>query len=330
MNTPLLTVSGLNVDFTQGQGGTRVVEDVSFQVNSTSIVGVVGESGSGKSVTARAIAGILPGNGTSSGSVVFQDRELVNLSPRPARAARRGMSMIFQNPRMALDPVFTIGSQLTETLRLKQDLSRRSARSQSAELLAAVGIPEPRRRLDDYPHMMSGGMAQRVMIALSLACSPDLLIADEPTSALDVSVQAQILELLKRLRDEIGTAIVFISHDLGAVAELCDDIVVMYNGHVVELGPAAEVIRSPRHPYTEGLLNAVPRLRDSPIGREELPFNGIPITVTKSSLPSTGCNFAHRCRSAADECRTETVLRPVGPARETRCTRSEPIFSEAT
>lgn len=276
MSTALLSIEGLNVGFRQHRRLTPVVHGVSFDVAAGSVLGVVGESGSGKSVTARTVAGILAPNGVATGSIRYRGHELVGLTPKQSRVRRQGIAMVFQNPRRALDPVFTVGNQLIETLRgHDRSLTKGQAAYRAGELLAAVGIPEPRRRLGDYPHMMSGGMAQRVMIALALACSPDLLVADEPTSALDVSVQAQILELLLELRRERGTAIVFISHDLGAVAELCDDVVVMFDGRVVEKGPARRVISAPAHSYTNKLLNAVPRLRSAPVPAGELPFVGL-------------------------------------------------------
>lgn len=274
--TPLLSVDRLTVEFRQHRhSAARVVHGVSFDVADGAFVGIVGESGSGKSVTARTVAGILAPNGVATGSVRYHGQERIGLPSARVRGRRQGIAMIFQNPRRALDPVFTVGDQLVETLRAHdRSLTKRQAVDHAAGLMAAVGIPDPRRRLRDHPHTMSGGMAQRVAIALALACSPDLLIADEPTSALDVSVQAQILELLLGLRRDHGTALVFISHDLGAVAELCDDIVVMSGGRVVETGPTRRVIGGPAHSYTRELLNAVPRLRGTPVPADELPFAG--------------------------------------------------------
>ncbi|MFB6675067.1 ABC transporter ATP-binding protein [Streptomyces sp. NPDC056390] len=282
--TPLLSVDQLTVEFRQHRhSAARVVHGVSFDVTDGAFVGIVGESGSGKSVTARTVAGILAPNGVATGSVRYRGQERIGLPSKRAQRRREGIAMIFQNPRRALDPVFTVGNQLVETLRTHdRSLTKQQAVERAADLLAAVGIPDPRRRLRDHPHTMSGGMAQRVAIALALACSPDLLIADEPTSALDVSVQAQILDLLLGLRRDRGTALVFISHDLGAVAELCDDIVVMSGGQIVETGPAHQVISSPTHPYTRSLLNAVPRLRGTPLPADELPFAG---PATREPLP---------------------------------------------
>lgn len=326
----LLELRGLTVSFAKKHDGApkNAIVDVGFSVSEGEIVGVVGESGSGKTVTARAVAGLLQPGANIEGDISYRGADLGKLRGRKARQARNGISYIFQNPNKALDPVFTVGSQLTETLRQQRRLSARDARAAAVELLVSVGIPEPERRMKEYPHALSGGMAQRVMTALALACSPRLLIADEPTSALDVSIQAQILTLLKQIRDEAGTGIVFISHSLGAVAELCDRVVVMYSGRVVEVGPTAQVIRDPRHPYTLGLLNSVPQLRpDKPAG-DEVPFRGIPASTTAMSAPAAGCNFANRCQFALPKC-TELPSRMIEAesGRLTRCIRADELFA---
>jgi oligopeptide/dipeptide ABC transporter ATP-binding protein len=330
MAETLLYVEDLTVSFATESDGTPrpSVAGVGFGVGKGEIVGVVGESGSGKTVTARAIAGLLPGNAHIGGTIEFDGTDLAALSGNRARTARRGISYIFQNPVKALDPVFTVGSQLTETLRAQRGLRGSTVESTAIELLASVGIPEPARRMKEYPHAFSGGMAQRVMIALSLAGSPRLLVADEPTSALDVSIQAQILSLLSRLREERGMSIVFISHSLGAVAELCDRIVVMYGGRVLEVGATEQIMRDPRHPYTLGLLQSAPQLRADPQPRD-VPFQEIPPAENLLPPTVTGCNFANRCRFARARCTSEPATMRGGGTHGTRCLRSEELFSQA-
>lgn len=331
MAKALLDVQDLAVSFARDEAGEPrySISDVSFTVGEGEIVGVVGESGSGKTVTARAIAGLLPRNANIQGQVEFAGAPLSLGTGAKARRSRSGISYIFQNPTKALDPVFTVGSQLTETLRQQRGLRGREAEQAALELLVSVGIPEPARRMSEYPHAFSGGMAQRVMVALALACDPRLLIADEPTSALDVSIQAQILNLLSRIRDEKGTGMVFISHSLGAVAELCDRVVVMYSGRVVEVGPTAQIISNPRHPYTLGLLESVPQLKAEPIDGATMPFQEIPYGGASLGPSAPGCNFVNRCRFARPECST-TPARMLGiaPAREIRCLRAREIFVE--
>ncbi len=328
MAKALLEVTDLAVSFSRGGDGTPrfSVADVDFSVAEGEIVGIVGESGSGKTVTARAIAGLLPSASHVEGSMVFEGTQLAGTQGARARLSRQGVSYIFQNPIKALDPVFTIGSQLIETLKTQRGLRGAAAESAAIELLTSVGIPEPARRMTEYPHSFSGGMAQRVMIALALACNPRLLIADEPTSALDVSIQAQILSLLGRIREQEGTGIVFISHSLGAVAELCDRVIVMYSGRVVEVGPTEEIIRDPRHPYTLGLLESVPQLTASEVA--EVPFHEIPIAEDLLGPHVAGCNFANRCRFALPECvTTPAEMLEVGPDRATRCIRTDELFA---
>lgn len=329
MAKALLEVNDLAVSFSRGDDNAPrfSIADVEFSVAEGEIVGIVGESGSGKTVTARAIAGLLPPASHVEGSMVFEGTELAGTKGARARLSREGVSYIFQNPTKALDPVFTVGSQLTETLRKQRGLRGRAAEAAAIELLVSVGIPEPARRMKEYPHAFSGGMAQRVMIALALACDPRLLIADEPTSALDVSIQAQILSLLSQIRQDKGTGIVFISHSLGAVAELCDRVIVMYSGRVVEVGPTADIIRDPRHPYTLGLLESVPQLKaeQQPAA---MPFREIPLAEDLLGPEATGCNFANRCRFALPECAANPAeMLAVASDREARCIRTHELFA---
>jgi peptide/nickel transport system ATP-binding protein len=297
----LLSVRDLSVVF--GSGGrtpVRAVDGVSFDVPAGEVVGLVGESGSGKSVTSLAVMGLLPARGAKvSGQVHFAGEDLLQASSRRMEELRgRDVAMVFQDPMSSLNPVVTVGTQLTEVLRRHTDASRREARTEAGELLAGVGIPDPVRRLGDYPHQLSGGMRQRVMIAIALACRPQLLIADEPTTALDVTIQAQVLELLGDLVRERGTAMLLITHDLGVVAGLCDTVTVMYSGRVVESAPRHELFARPRHRYTAGLLASVPRM-DVPRGQRLQPIPGTPRDVLGWA---DGCAFAPRCTARGDGC----------------------------
>jgi peptide/nickel transport system ATP-binding protein len=258
----LLEVENLQTHFRTPDGVNRAVDGVSFHVAEGETLAIVGESGCGKSVTANSILRLIPEPpGRIAGVIRFQGTDLLKLSDRAMRAIRgNDISMIFQEPMTSLNPVLNVSRQLGETLRLHQGLDKRAAEARAVEMLALVGIPEPRRRVREYPHQMSGGMRQRVMIAMALACNPKLLIADEPTTALDVTIQAQILELMADLKRKVGAAIVLITHDLGVVAEVAERVMVMYAGRKVEEAPVAQLFRSPRHPYTQGLLGAVPKL----------------------------------------------------------------------
>jgi ABC-type dipeptide/oligopeptide/nickel transport system ATPase component len=258
----ILSVQGLRVGFRTSAGFADVVHDVSFTVDQGRTLCIVGESGSGKSITCQAILGLLAQNGRQTGgSILFEGRNLAQLTEREFQRVRgSGIGMVFQDPLGSLNPVHTVGSLLSETLRLHTGLNRSQRGNRALELLEMVGIPEPRQRLASYVHQFSGGMAQRVMIAMALACGPKLLIADEPTTALDVTIQAQILELLNRLKAELGMAILFITHDLGVVAEMADDVVVMRHGHIVEAAPVAQLFDNPQEAYTRELLAAMPRL----------------------------------------------------------------------
>jgi len=301
----LLEVKDLRVEFSTDGGAARAVDGVSFQVGKGETLGIVGESGCGKTVTSLAIMGLIPsppGRVLPGSSIRFRDQELVGAPQRQLRALRgNDMGMIFQEPMTSLNPVFTVGSQIGETLSRHRGMKRKEALERSEALLKEVGIPEAGRRLHEYPHQLSGGMRQRVMIAMALACEPALLIADEPTTALDVTIQAQILELLAELRRRRGMAVLLITHDLGVVAEVCDRVAVMYAGQVVETGNVHEIFGDPRHPYTRGLLDSLPRL-DNRGGR----LRPIPGVVPSPMAWPSGCRFAPRCRFAWERCRMES------------------------
>jgi peptide/nickel transport system ATP-binding protein len=300
----LLEIENLQVHFRTPDGVNRAVDGVSFHVNERETLAVVGESGCGKSVTAMSILRLIQEPpGKVAGSIRFQGNELLNLSEREMRSIRgNDISMIFQEPMTSLNPVLAVGRQLGETLRLHQGLDKNAAEARAVEMLALVGIPEPRRRVREYPHQLSGGMRQRVMIAIALACNPKLLIADEPTTALDVTIQAQILDLMKDLKRRVGAAIVLITHDLGVVAEVAERVIVMYAGRKVEEAPVAELFRNPRHPYTQGLLGAVPKLGSSLTGAATR-LAEIPGLVPNMKQRIEGCVFASRCALATDLCR---------------------------
>jgi peptide/nickel transport system ATP-binding protein len=300
----LLEVENLQTHFRTPDGINRAVDGISFHVNEGETLAVVGESGCGKSVTAMSILRLVPEPpGRIAGSVRFQGKELLQLSEREMRGIRgNDISMIFQEPMTSLNPVLSVGRQIGETLRLHEGLDGKAAETRAVEMLTLVGIPEPRRRVHEYPHQLSGGMRQRVMIAIALACNPRLLIADEPTTALDVTIQAQILDLMKDLKRRIGAAIVLITHDLGVVAEVAERVMVMYAGRKVEEAPVAELFRDPRHPYTQGLLGAVPKLGSSLTGSATR-LAEIPGLVPSLKQRIEGCVFAGRCALATDLCR---------------------------
>jgi len=290
----ILDVRELSTVFRTDAGTARAVDGVSFSVAEGEMLGIVGESGCGKSVTSLSIMRLVPtppGQILEGSSIRFRDRELLELSEKEMRAVRgNDIGMIFQEPMTSLNPVFKVGEQIAETLRLHRGMNRKEARARAVEMLELVGIPAPAERVDDYPHQLSGGQRQRVMIAMALACEPDLLIADEPTTALDVTIQAQILELLADLRERLGMAVVLVTHDLGVVAEVCDRVLVMYAGQIVEEGPVEAIFRDPRHPYTEGLLQAIPRLSHR---SERLAV--IPGIVPAATDWPPGCRFHDRC-----------------------------------
>jgi peptide/nickel transport system ATP-binding protein len=303
---PVLRVVGLRTEFRAGGGFVPAVEDMSFDLHRGETVGLVGESGCGKSATAMSILRLIPADAgrIASGAVFYDNQDLMRLNERDMRAVRGNkIAMIFQEPMTALNPVFTIGFQITESLRLHLGLSSRQAEERAVEMLRLVHIPEAARRLRAYPHELSGGMRQRAMIAIALCCNPAVLIADEPTTALDATIQAQIIELMKEIQDRLGTAILMITHDLGVVAETARRVIVIYGGRKVEEGSADQVFSAPRHPYTQGLLRAMPRLGDSRNARGRRRLHTIEGAVQSPGERGAGCAFAQRCSSASDICR---------------------------
>ncbi|HZQ15466.1 MAG TPA: ABC transporter ATP-binding protein [Gaiellaceae bacterium] len=306
MPEALLEINDLHVSFRTEAGTVRAVDGLSLRVEADDVVGVVGESGSGKTVSMMAVMRLIRDpNAVIEGEVLLRGRNLMALSPGEMRAVRGGeIAMIFQDPMTALTPVYTVGWQIAEQLRAHRRLSRGEARRRSVELLAEVGIPNPDRRVDQYPHEFSGGMRQRVMIAMALSCNPSLLIADEPTTALDVTIQAQILELMKRLRRDHGSSILIITHDMGVVSDLAERVVVMYAGGVVEEGPKSAVFRNPQHPYTWGLLDSIPRVGTTR-GRRLTVIPGQPPSLL---APPPGCRFAPRCAYRFEACEARPPL----------------------
>ncbi len=314
----LLAVDGLRIVFGSERNPVEVVHDVSFEVRRGETLGLVGESGSGKTMTSLAIMGLVPtlGGRLTAGTVHFDGRDMTGLrEPEWLRVRGRRIGMIFQEPTRSLDPAFTVGDQIAESLRVHMRLPRREAWRQAAELLGRVGITHALKRAHDYPHMFSGGMCQRVMIAMAIACGPDLLIADEPTTALDVTLQAKVLDLLRELRDERRLSILYISHDLGVVSEFCDRAAVMYAGQIVEVAPIREVFRGPRHPYTQGLLNSIPK---PGAGKR---MTAIPGQVPPPAAMPSGCRFHPRCVHADPlRCAAEMPeLVETGPGHVARC-----------
>jgi peptide/nickel transport system ATP-binding protein len=307
---PLLRVEDLRVEFHTEDGVVHAVDGITYQVRAGQTLGIVGESGSGKTVSSLTTLGLTRYQGAQiSGRILFEGRDLVQVPEEELRAIRGNeIAMIFQDPLSSLHPLYRVGKQIIEAVRTHREISKQQARARAIELLGLVGIPDPGNRVDQYPHEFSGGMRQRAMIAMALANDPKLLIADEPTTALDVTVQAQILALMERLQSELGMAIVIITHDLGVVAEMADDIAVMYAGRIVETAPTAEIFASPEHPYTWGLLRSIPRLERD---REELL---VPIPGTPPSLirPPSGCHFHPRCLYALpDHSRIDPKLEPL-------------------
>ncbi|MTD45637.1 ATP-binding cassette domain-containing protein [Conexibacter sp. W3-3-2] len=321
---PLLQVEDLKVHFRTDDGVVKAVDGISYTVEAGKTLGIVGESGSGKSVSSMTVMGLTrSAKADISGSVTFDGRDLLSAGPEDLRRIRGNeIAMIFQDPLSSLHPFYKVGKQLIEAVRTHKDVSKAQARDRAVEMLGLVGIPEPRRRIDSYPHEFSGGMRQRVMIAMALMNDPKLLIADEPTTALDVTVQAQILQLMNKLQTELGTAVVMITHDLGVVADVADDIVVMYAGRIVEQADKRTLFDAPRHPYTWGLLRSIPRL-DTPRDQDLVPIPGRPPSLITRP---TGCAFHPRCAYATEQSRTvDPVLEPVAPgsAHRVACTLAE-------
>jgi oligopeptide transport system ATP-binding protein len=315
---PLLSVEDLRVQFRTMRGPVYAVNGVTFEIEPGEALGLVGESGCGKSVTSLAVLGILARNGrVTGGRAVFEGRDLIGLSDSALRRIRgREIAMIFQDPMTSLNPVLTVGRQIREALETHLDLHRKAATARAADLIDQVGIPSAELRLKDYPHQFSGGMRQRAMIAMALACKPKLLIADEPTTALDVTIQAQILDLLRTLVAESDAALVLITHDLGVVAGMCERIAVMYGGMFVETGSTEQIFAAPRHPYTLGLLNSIPRL-DQARARQLHPIEGTPPHLTS---PPTMCPFAPRCSYEVAESRRQVPqLVEVEPGHRVAC-----------
>ncbi len=314
---PLLEVTDLTVTIPTGEGDVHAVDDVTFEVSPGEVLGVVGESGSGKSVTGLAVMGLLPKRAVVAGSIRFAGTELLDLRPKEMRRRRgRDLAMIFQDPMTALNPVFTVGDQLVEMLRQHQDLTRAEARREAIDMLDLVGIPEPHRRVDQYPHEFSGGMRQRAVIAIAMANRPQLVIADEPTTALDVTIQAQVMEVMRAVQREVGSALILITHDLGLVAGTADRIQVMYGGRILETGPTKSIFAEGANPYTLGLLRSLPRLdRDG-----GTPLFSIPGAPPSAILRPEGCPFHPRCGYATDRCRIELpAVERVGPGHLNRC-----------
>lgn len=321
-NEPLLSVQNLHTRFDTEGGTVRAADGVSFEVNTGEILGIVGESGCGKSVTSLSLMGLVDSPGyIADGSVMFDGIDLTELSREELRQYRGNrISMVFQEPSTAMNPVYNIGWQVGEPLRIHEDMKKSASRTRAVDLMRQVGIPSPEDRVDDYPHQFSGGMLQRAVISMALACEPDLLIADEPTTALDVTIQAQILDIIKELNDELDMSVIIVTHNLGVVAETCDRVAVMYAGRVVEYGTVHEIFNEPRHPYTQGLIGAVP----DPT-RDGQNLSPIPGTVPNLAGTPEGCNFASRCPYATDEClRFDPRLREVDDRHYSACIFDDP------
>ncbi|SKA18181.1 peptide/nickel transport system ATP-binding protein [Enhydrobacter aerosaccus] len=321
MSEALLDIRDLKTWFATDGGVVRAVDGVDLRIERGETVGVVGESGCGKTVTARSVLKLIdmPPGRFAGGQILWQGRDLIPLPATEMDKIRsKEIAIVFQEPMTSLNPVYTVGDQIAEVLREHENLSRRQAIERAVEMLALVHIPNPKKRVHDYPHQFSGGMRQRVMIAMALSCRPKLLIADEPTTALDVTIQAQILELMQEMKDKFGMAIMLITHAMGVVAETCQRVVVMYAGKVVEEAPVEALFGNPRHPYTQGLIRSIPRVDRAAAHKERL--EAIPGTVPSLLDPPPGCRFAQRCKSARDIC-TQGIppLKEVTPGHFVRC-----------
>ncbi len=325
MSSPLLSVRDLSVAFHTDDGVVNAVNDISFEVHPGETLAVVGESGSGKSVSAMALMRLLPSSARIQGTIEFDGRDLLGLSPRDMRRLQGNeIAMIFQDPMTALNPVFTVGNQLVEAIRIHNPkVSKRAARERAASMLALVGIPDANERLDNYPHEFSGGMRQRAMIAMGISNEPKLLIADEPTTALDVTIQAQVIEVIKRAQEATGAAMILITHDLGLVAGVAERVQVMYGGRLFETGPTETIYYRSRNPYTRGLISSIP----SATARTERRLAPIPGAPPSAINPPKGCVFRPRCQHATDECFTEPGLRRLDEAalHQSRCHYAEQL-----
>jgi len=314
----LLEIKDLCVEFKTMAGTVHAVDHLSYTLHRGEKLGIVGESGSGKSVSSLAMMQLIPNppGKVTGGQILYNGKDLVKLSEREMQKIRGNeISMIFQEPMTSLNPIIRCGKQIAESLRLHRGMKKKEAMEEAIKMMQAVGIANPQARAYEYPHQMSGGMRQRVMIAMALACQPQILIADEPTTALDVTIQAQILDLIRDLNQEMNTSVVFITHDLGVVSELCDTVIVMYNGHIVEKAPTADIFREPLHPYTQGLLSAIPR-----ITKERKPLSTIEGMVPNPVERIKGCRFWPRCPKACARCRKEEPpVFSVGEDRQVRC-----------
>jgi peptide/nickel transport system ATP-binding protein len=323
MTQTLLSVRDLEISFRTGGQEIPVVRDLSFDLQRGETLGIVGESGCGKSITALSLLGLVPNppGRVSAGQILFQGEDLVQASEKRLNQIRGNeISMVFQEPMTSLNPVYSIGEQIAETARAHFKLSRAEAWDRAVEMLALVGIPSPGKRAHVYPHQLSGGMRQRVMIAIALVCEPKILIADEPTTALDVTVQAQIFDLFQDLQQKIDAAIILITHDIGVVAQMTNRVMVMYAGRKIEEGPVAEFIRDPHHPYTRGLISCIPRLTMPPADLAETLFEISGVVPAPAELNRPGCAFAPRCAHAMDRCRSETPrLSPLAQGRAVAC-----------
>jgi oligopeptide/dipeptide ABC transporter ATP-binding protein len=320
----ILEVKQLQTSFFTERGEVKAVDHVSFDVYKGKTTAIVGESGCGKSVTSLSIMRLIPNppGKIVGGEILYKGKDLLKLNMEQMRKIRGNeISMIFQEPMTSLNPVFTVGNQLVEAIQLHQDLSKGEAINKAIEMLKLVGIPAPDKRVRDYPHQLSGGMRQRVMIAMALSCNPQVLIADEPTTALDVTIQAQILDLLRDLQQKVGLGIMLITHDLGVVAEMAHEVIVMYAGVVVERAPVNEIFASPKHPYTQGLLNSIPVLNRDPTGKvKKSRLEPIPGIVPSLLELPVGCRFQERCKFVQDGCRgVEPALRQITEERQARC-----------
>ena len=320
MSEPILKAINLTTEFSTPSGSIKPVDGIDFQVEKGKVLGIVGESGCGKSMTALSIMRLVPTpyGKIKEGEILFKGQNLLNLTEKEIQKIRgKHISMIFQEPMTSLNPVFTIGNQIMEMLKLHLQMSRTESKEQTIELLRKVGIPAPEKRISEYPHQLSGGMRQRVMIAMAISCNPDLIIADEPTTALDVTIQAQILSLLQTLRKNLGMAMILISHDLGVIAEVAEEVIIMYAGRILEKAKTIDLFTTPRHPYTQGLLQSLPRFEQ---GKTNQRLQAIPGTVPKLTDLPKGCKFAPRCQWVMDRCHTEEPgLLNFSPTHQSRC-----------